>query len=386
MFRLVPIVIFFYVSLRLIFPLPLKWGPKIAATVLLLLFSQQHLIIRHFFGGLAAPSLPHTVILIQGWIFGAVFLLTLLLLLTDIVGVLFVLGRLFGLPLSLPFSMPRRAAVLVVLALALSAYGVRQAIRVPDVRTEEVTLDRLPPALDGLVLAQISDLHVSTLLQGPRVRAIVDKVLAMKPDLILLTGDLVDGTPAIRADDVAPLKDLRATYGVFACPGNHEYYSDYNAWMPAFEALGITVLENAHEVVSIRGRPVVIAGVTDLVASRFGMPEPDIGAALAGAPENALIILLAHQPRNAPDNALAGVDLQLSGHTHGGQILGTYPLSGMFYNGFVSGWYTVDEGPNSPGRMRLYVNRGAGLWSGFPLRLGVPAEITRIILRAPKTD
>ena len=385
MFRLAPILVFFYLSLRFVLPLPCSWKTKIAATVLLLLVSQQHLLTQRFFGSVVAPDLSHSVMLIQGWIYGAFFLLALFLLFVDVVGVLFVAARLLGLPLSLPFSWAKRAAFLVVLALAVSAYGEWQAMRVPDVRAEEVTLDRLPPALDGLVLVQVSDLHASTLLQGPRVREVVDKILAQKPDLILLTGDLVDGTPEARADDVAPLRDLRARYGVFGCVGNHEYYSQYSVWMAKFAELGITMLANEHKVVSVRGLPLVIAGVTDPAASRYMLPEPDIHAALSGAPQGAPVILLAHQPRDAQFNSGKGVDLQLSGHTHGGQFLGAAPLSKKYNNGFVSGWYTVDEGPTAPGgRMQLYVSRGAGVWSGYPLRLGVPAEITRITLRAPQ--
>ena len=383
MFHLIASAIFFYVALRLVVPLPLGRKAKLAAVLALLLVAEQHFFMRYFLGGMAAPGLPFGALLIQGWLYGAFILLALFLLAMDTVALFFALARRIGLPLRLPFSQAKRASLLLVLALCLAAYGEWQAIREPETRSVEVVLDRLPPALDGLSLVQITDPHASALLRGPRLRAIVDRTLAMQPDLVLLTGDLVDGKPSDRAGDVAPLKDLRARFGVFACPGNHEYYSDYDAWMRAFADMGIVELTNSHRVLSVRGQPLVIAGLTDPAASRFGLPEPDIRAALAGIPPDVPIILMAHQPRAAPENALAGVDLQLSGHTHGGQIVWLRPLIGRFNAGFISGWYSLDKG-NGRGEMKMYVSNGAGLWAGFPIRLGVPAEITRIVLRSPE--
>lgn len=383
MFHFIAGLIFLYVSFRLIVPLSLGRKAKLAVAAALLLVSQQHAFMR-FFGGMASPELPLAVLLLLGWCFVAFILLAIFFLLIDLGALLFLLARKAGLSVFLPFSPARRATLLLALSLILSGIGVWQAVREPDMRTVEVTLDRLPPALDGLSLVQITDPHASALLRGPRMRAIVDKTLAADPDLILLTGDLVDGIPAVRAADVAPLKDLHARFGVFACTGNHEYYSNYAAWMQAFTDLGLTVLSNSHVLLSVRGEPLVIAGVTDPASSRFGLPGPDIEVALAGAPGNVPVILLAHQPRTAPDNARAGVDLQLSGHTHGGQILGLNLLAKWFNGGFLSGWYTLDSGRAGPSRMHLYVSNGAGLWAGFPARLGVPAEVTRIVLRSAK--
>jgi predicted MPP superfamily phosphohydrolase len=135
------------------------------------------------------------------------------------------------------------------------------------------------------------------------------------------------------------------------------------------------MLLNSHVVLEIRGQKLVVAGVTDMVAERFSLPGPDLAQALAGAPKDAARILLDHRPGNAPANAGAGVDLQLSGHTHGGQIVGINQLVARFNQGFLYGWYQV-------GAMRLYVSSGAGLWNGFPVRLGVPAEIARVVLRS----
>jgi predicted MPP superfamily phosphohydrolase len=247
---------------------------------------------------------------------------------------------------------------------------------VPDAREVEITLDRLPVELDGLRVVHLSDLHASRLLHGSWQRAVVEKANALDPDLILITGDLVDGTPAHRAADVAPLRGLKARLGVLAAPGNHEYYSGYEAWMAAFAKLGLRVLSNRHVVIKDRGRALVVAGTTDRGgAARFGLPGPDVGAALAGAPKGVPVLLMSHQPRDAAKNAEAGVDLQLSGHTHGGQIAGLHLIVRAANEGFVSGLYRV-------GAMWLYVSNGAGLWNGFPVRLGRPSEITSIVLRS----
>lgn len=375
MFHLISGIILVYVACRLLLPLSIGLWAKLAFFAVLLLIAEKHFIMRNFFGTMASPEVPSLVLMAVGWIFTAFILLALLLFAKDIILIIFWLLRKAGVPAALPFSPGIWAAGLCSLSLLLSAYGVWQAVRVPDVYTVEVTLPRLPAELDGFSIVQLTDLHASKLLQAPRTRAIVDKTNGLNPDLILLTGDMIDGTPANRADDVAPLRDLRAAYGVFGCMGNHEYYSDYTAWQKAFKELGLPILLNEHVLLNVNGHDLVLAGTTDRVADRFNFQEPDVEAALKGAPENAPRILMAHQPSGALKNAEAGVDLQLSGHTHGGQISLMRPLVASFNDGYVSGLYDVDG-------MRLYVSNGAGLWNGFPVRLGVPAEITRIVLRS----
>ena len=197
-------------------------------------------------------------------------------------------------------------------------------------------------------------------------------------DLIVCTGDLVDGTTTNRDADVAPLGLLRARYGVYACEGNHEYYADYAGWMRHFAALGLPLLHNAHTVVDIGGTPLVIAGLNDPMAPLFGRPGPDLEKALAGAPAGAATLLLAHQPVGARENAAHGIDLQISGHTHGGQMLGFDQIVAARNDGFVRGLYDVDA-------MRLFVGPGVGLWAGFPVRLGVPAGLCCARPAPPKT-
>lgn len=357
----------------LLWPVEAKW----LFALFLLLVSQQHLVTKTFFGTLASPELPFPVLAVLGWLFGALLLLFGFLLLKDAgTLLLFVFGKLLGQRLIPGVSATVWTTLFLASAFGLAALGVWQAVRVPDVRSVEITLDRLPAELDGLHVVQLSDLHASRLLRGAWLRAVVDKTNALSPDLILITGDLVDGTPANRAADVAPLHDLKARLGVLAIPGNHEYYSNFTAWMTAFDRLGLRVLRNEHVVLTEHGRSLVVAGTTDRNAERFGLPVPDIGAALAGAPREAVTLLMAHQPKGAAGNAAAGVDLQLSGHTHGGQIAGMHYIVRAANEGFVSGLYRV-------GSMQLYVSNGTGLWNGLPVRLGRPSEITDIVLRSP---
>lgn len=373
------ILIFLYLTLRFILPLPVSRTGKWILTLLFLVISQYHHVLRWHFGTLAAAELPVPVLLCTSWLFISLILLFVFQLIRDLGGIVLALLRKltrFPGPIFAPL-LPRRitALLLCCISMALSAYGEREAVRVPDVREVDAILPGLPRELDGAAIVQISDLHVSPLLNAPRVRAVVDKANALQADLILLTGDMTDGRVERRTQDVAPLKDLRAAFGVFACEGNHEYYSGYAEWREAFARLDLPVLRNEHKVVNVRGVPVVLAGVTDPVAERFDLPMPDAEKAFAGAPEGLFRVLMAHQPGKAGEYARAGVDLMLSGHTHGGQIRGFDDIVAARNNGFVRGWYTVDA-------MRLYVSTGAGLWNGFPVRLGVPSEIARITLRS----
>jgi predicted MPP superfamily phosphohydrolase len=379
--HLLGLLIFFYLFCRVVLPLPVGKGLKTTAGGLLLLLTQQHFLYRHVFGGMASPELPFPLLLLSTGAFIFLVFLTLLTLGGDIASALGFLsarrrcGGAGGAGGGGGFSPGRRRAIMACLAAAPSLYGVRNALAVPEVHCLEARLQGMPKALDGLLVVQISDLHVSALLHGARVRSVVERINALKPDIVVLTGDIVDGFPDRRAEGVAPLRNLRAACGVFACAGNHEYYADFNAWMRVFRELGVTMLLNSHKALELEGETLVLAGLTDMVAERYGLPLPNARAALTGAPKGAFIVMLDHRPVNAEANAVAGARLQLSGHTHGGQILGMSELVAAYNNGYLSGWYQVSG-------MRMYVSPGAGLWNGFPVRLGVPSEIAALTLRA----
>lgn len=372
-FHVITAFIALYVIWRFVWRLRWPAAGKVLLSTLVLLAAEHHLITRTFFGTMASPEVPAAVLMALGWAFGALILLAVFLFVSDVAGLAVSLfSRRRGRAL---LGCPRLRAVSAVAALALSALGVWQAVRVPQVETIEVALPNLPRAYDGFRIVHLTDLHASRLLQRDWMQAVVARANALEPDLTLITGDLVDGTPAARAADVQPLADLRAPHGVVAIPGNHEYYAEYLGWLQAFEKLGLRMLLNEHMVLDRDGQPLVLAGITDSVAARVGQPLPDIDAAMKGVPPSSAVILLSHRPVGAKRHAQAGAGLQLSGHTHGGQILGPHLITQLANEGYVSGMYQV-------GGMQLYVSNGAGLWPGFPIRLGRPSEITQIVLRA----
>ncbi len=264
------------------------------------------------------------------------------------------------------FSAGVLAGTLVVLV--LGSWHARR----PAVVRVEVPIADLPPDLEGFRIVQLSDLHVGPTLKRAFVERVVATANGLAPDLIALTGDVGDGFPLALRDELAPLARLAAPHGKYFVTGNHEYYWDAAGWVQELERLGFSALVNAHRVIRRGTAQLVLAGVTDASASRR-VPghASDPAAAVAGAPEGDVRVLLAHQPKSAFAARGAGFDLQLSGHTHGGQYF-PFNLLVRLFQPFVAGLHRLEE-------MWLYVSRGTGYW-GPPLRLGAPSEITLIQL------
>ncbi|KIZ40265.1 MULTISPECIES: metallophosphoesterase [Rhodopseudomonas] len=369
MFHLIFSLPWLLVATRFIWPLQLPLSIKIVVAAVLLVGSQYHLWSRLSSGSVFAPEFPRAAVILFNWAFGAIAFLALLQIVLD--GATLLAMLVHGGSVSVPDEV--RYAMAAVAA-GLAAIGVHQAIRLPPVKDIEVGIAGLPPQFDGYTMLQLTDLHISRLFPASWTRAMVARANALGVNLIVITGDLIDGPIAARSADVAALADLRAADGVYMIPGNHEYFFDYPAWMDYFAAMGMRLLANDHAVIDRDGGELVLAGVTDLSAAHTRHPAPDLAAALLGAPKDAPIILLDHQPKNAPRAAARGVALQLSGHTHGGMILGLDRLAARANGGFISGRYAIDG-------MTLYVNNGTALWPGFALRLGRPSELTRIRLR-----
>jgi hypothetical protein len=258
-------------------------------------------------------------------------------------------------------------------AVLLTAVGAWRARRTHVVRVA-VPIAGLPEDLEGFRIVQISDLHVGPTIKWRFVQAVVDAVNNLDADVVAFTGDVADGRVAGLRQEVAPLADLRARYGKFFVSGNHDYYWDPAGWLAEIERLGFSVLTNAHRLLRRGNGRLLLAGVTDHTASGRmpgGGHASDPVAALAGAPESDVKVLLAHQPRSAFAARAAGFDLQLSGHTHGGQYF-PFTFVVRLFQPFVAGLHRLEE-------MWLYVSRGTGYW-GPPLRLGAPSEITLIEL------
>lgn len=261
------------------------------------------------------------------------------------------------------------ALVALVAALGTTAYGVVEASG-PKVTRTTHTSAALPAGFDGTTVALVTDLHAGVVHGSDYAREVVATVNAAQPDIVVLSGDVVDAPFERHRAEIAPLADLEAPLGVFAVTGNHEMYTGTTAqWVAEWERLGITVLANASEVVSVGDESIWVAGVHDREGTGEFAPDPD--RALAGT-GNGFTLYLAHQPLMATDSGDRGVDLQLSGHTHGGQV---WPgeLIVPLQQPMVEGYAVVDGVP-------VITSRGAGTW-GPPVRVAAPPEIPIVTLR-----
>jgi len=266
------------------------------------------------------------------------------------------------------------AIAALMLTPLITLVGFFMARRVAAVRHVDVRVEGLPEALHGFTIAQITDIHVGPTIKGDFVQRIVERVNGLDADLVAITGDLVDGSVRELAPHTAPLAGLRSRHGTYVVTGNHEYYSGAGAWIVELRRLGARVLLNEHVVIERGGARLALAGVTDYSAHHFHAEHrSDPRRALHGAPDDAVKVLLAHQPRTAPHAQAAGAHLQISGHTHGGQFW-PWNLFVRLQQPFTVGLHRLD-------RMWIYISRGTGYW-GPPMRFGIPSEITRIRLVA----
>jgi uncharacterized protein len=266
------------------------------------------------------------------------------------------------------------AVGVLVAATALVAWGVFEARRVPRVRTVQVTIPGLGPALDGLRMVVVTDTHYAALDRLRWSERVVEVVNAQHPDIACHAGDLADGSVAKRHAQVDPLGKVEAELGRFYITGNHEYFGDAQGWIDHMASLGWRPLHNQHETVRRGDDQLVIAGIDDPTGIGLTGHGPDLPAALEGADPDAPVVLLAHQPRQVREAAAAGVALQISGHTHGGQI---WP-----FHYLVRLEQPVVAGLSRHGdRTQLYTSRGTGFW-GPQLRVFAPSEITVLVLRS----
>ncbi|HAN14446.1 MAG TPA: metallophosphoesterase [Chloroflexi bacterium] len=305
---------------------------------------------------------------------GSVFIIDVLLLLGD---VMLLAIRLTGVTTAFnPVDLARgRATMTVVIGMTAIVTALRNGATPVPVRRVEVRPDAWPRPLDGLTIAVISDLHVAPGTSPAYVRDLVDRTNALNPDIIALCGDLVDGPVTALADAVRPLGDLRARLGTFAVTGNHEFFSDAPGWVAFLRQLGIDVLENDRRTIGAGDATFDVAGVPDYMAGRFGNDfAPRLADALVGRDDSHPVILLAHQPRQFDEAAALNVTLQVSGHTHGGQIW-PFTILVRLVDHRVAGLYRQ-------GRSLLYVSRGIRYW-GPPMRLGAPHELSFLTLRTP---
>ncbi|RYZ77884.1 MAG: metallophosphoesterase [Proteobacteria bacterium] len=278
-------------------------------------------------------------------------------------------------PEMVDFAFAQRTTIaILIVSILLPAYGYWHALQGPRVVSVEIPLRSLPTDLEGYRIVQISDLHAGPGIGRNYVQNVVDQVLTLKADLVVLTGDIGDGTFEKYKDRTEPLPALAKATRVLYISGNHEYIKDSGAWLQRFRELGATVLLNEHVVIHHKSSSILFAGVVDPDNKIVGGVGPDIEKALSGSPSSNLKVLLAHRPDIAKD-ASNIFDLQLSGHTHGGQFF-PFNLIIKLLQPFPNGLKKLDD-------MWVYTNPGTGYW-GPPIRLGTTSEIT--ILKLTNAD
>jgi predicted MPP superfamily phosphohydrolase len=266
------------------------------------------------------------------------------------------------------------AGAVVTTSASATAFGVWWALTRLAVRRVEVPMNGLPKGIDGFTIAHLSDLHLDLVHGKAWLASVVAKTNALQPDLVAITGDLAEGSVAKFGADVQPLGELEAPHGVFFVTGNHEYFHDLDGWLDFLPSLGVRVLRNERISVPATGEGFDLMGVDDHDGGRIETGHgQDLPAALAGRDPERASVLLAHQPRIMEEAAAAGIDLVLSGHTHGGQI---WPFSYLVY---LQQPYV--RGLKEKNGTRLYLSSGTGFW-GPPMRLGTTAEIALITLRS----
>ena len=359
----------FYIGSRLLPALPIGTAGRVAGGLLLLLscvLMPMALMARSIERQPWSDRLAWAGYLTMS-VFSSLFLLTLIRDITLALAALFA-----PVALRAEFTLASAIAVPVLTALA-TLIGLVHALRRARVIDVEVPIHNLHAALQGFTIAQISDIHVGPTIKRGYLDAIVDAVNGLNADVIAVTGDLVDGSVRDLSPHTAPLARLSARHGAYFVTGNHEYHSGERAWTAEITRLGLRVLANEHVMLQHDGAPLLLAGVTDYGSHQFNPAQrSDPAAAMAGAPAaSGPKILLAHQPRSAPAAAAAGFDLQLSGHTHGGQF---WP-----WNLFVRLQQPFTAGLHRLNHLWIYISRGTGYW-GPPNRFGVPSEITRVRL------
>jgi predicted MPP superfamily phosphohydrolase len=330
------------------------------------------------FTPVAERVLPRSAAQVLAWPsslwMGLTFYLLILLLLSDVTWMLLGAGPVDA--ASFVTAARGRALGVSLLALSVGALGLRAVLRGPATKRVDIGLRRWPQGLNGFRIVQLSDIHISTTVGRRFAQSLVDRVNRLAPDLIVVTGDLVDGDVRRVGAEVEPFAGLRAPHGVFFVTGNHDYYSGADAWVRRIEELGLRPLRNQRVAIGRDGASFDLAGVEDHHAHLIhGRHREDVAAAVRDRDPTRALVLLAHDPATFPAAVRHGVDLQLSGHTHGGQI---WP-----FRYFVRLATPHVAGHYRHGDSQLYVSRGTGFW-GPPMRFLAPAEITEIHLHSDR--
>lgn len=370
-----------YLWLRLVRDARLGQPASYAATALIIALVSSLPLLMLVWAGWSRSNAPLINFVAFSWL-GLSFYLVLLLLVSDAVRALLWLRRRKPAAQSgEPAADTETRRVFVARSVAggallatggIAAFGMRAALW--DITTPEthVVLPKLPRALDGFSIALLTDIHIGPLLDGRFLRHLVEQTNRLRPDMIVIGGDLVDGSVEQIGQHVAELRHLRSKYGTFFVTGNHEYYAGAGPWLEFLRRLGIQVLVNSRLEIG-DAASFDLVGLPDYQAGRVGAEEPQIEKAIRGRDPERELVVLAHQPVQIGQVATSGAGLQLSGHTHGGQLYPFGALTGLVQP-YLAGLYRHRD-------TQIYVSRGSGFW-GPPMRVLAPAEISLIRLSA----
>ncbi|MDO5472377.1 MAG: metallophosphoesterase [Akkermansia sp.] len=374
-----------YIAVRAIAPLRVHAAVKVLLLLLTLIAAFKFHILYMIEGeNFFTPALPPAVVWSGCWLFCAVTGYALFLLAADIIRLPLYLGlwlirkRRPGetwRSLSQAFNLS-----LLLLIMGLTAHGTYSGTVAPQVTQVHIKLPHMPASAAPLRLVQLSDLHADSTKNADFYRDIVERTNALKPDIVLITGDLADGPATVFGKALEPLADLDSPLGIYAVTGNHDCFHGTKEWLAYLRGLGVTFIDG--EVISLSTeleggirKELRLIGVPDPIMSHSGMSLPSLSELTSDIKERSVpTVLLAHRPNTAAEAAQYPIDLQLSGHTHGGQFPGLQQMVARMNGGYVYGLYRV-------GDMQLYVSPGTSLWTPVCLRIGVPPEITLITLQ-----
>ena len=254
----------------------------------------------------------------------------------------------------------------------ISIYGIFNGLRIPEIITQKIKFSNLPDDLKNFKIAHITDLHVGSQIKAEMINQVVDKINSFKPDIVVFTGDAADGSVENYGKEMDPLKNIKSKYGKYFVTGNHEYYSDLKGWLNKIQNIGFKILINESKQLKINNSTLLITGIPDRTAKYYlKSHKTNMEKAIKGYENSNFKLLLAHQPKDIDHAEKFGYDLQLSGHTHGGQYI---PFSFLvrLANPFLKGLHQKNK-------TKIYINQGTGFW-GPSIRIGTVPEITKIIL------
>lgn len=353
-----------YVSIRFFFLVEFPIIISLTGTLFFLILSQCMFGMRYIVS--FTPHMSYHALKICGYCSAFFVTLISLLSLHDIL--YFLLSHYYNEVFTYAFS---REFVLYFLLVTLffTIFGAWSALKIPYIHQRNLIVKNLPNDLKGMKIVHLSDLHIGSTFDEKWLAKLVNKINQEHADLIIVTGDLVDATPFKIEKDLEPLRKLKSRLGIHICLGNHEYFCGAIPWIEKWKSWGFFVYINENRKFFHNNFPFHIAGSADFEGYKFpGLLTPDLDKTLNGLNEKDFIILLQHQPKMAKINAKLGINIQFSGHTHGGQYFFLFPIVYILNNGYRNGFYQVDD-------MSLYVSPGSGLWGYVPLRFGTKSEV-----------